>query len=220
MNRSLTIPGFVVLVAVFVLAASACYAGEQPPNILFIFADDQCFETIHALGNDEIETPNLDRLARAGVTFTHAYNMGAWNGAVCVASRTMLNTGRFVWRARANGTSPNEEAAAGRFWSEYLSGSGYETYMTGKWHVKADAPKVFDHTVHIRPGMPKDAKPATTAPSKASRILGSRGTHSSADSGKGANTGAKSWRRTHRLPAAGRPERQAVLHVPGVQRTA
>ena len=88
-----------------VLAAATCYAGEQPPNILFIFADDQCFETIHALGNDEIETPNLDRLARSGVTFTHAYNMGAWHGAVCVASRTMLNTGRFLWRTQSNGTS-------------------------------------------------------------------------------------------------------------------
>ena len=69
MNRSLTIPGCVAFVFVIRLAAATCYAGEQPPNILFIFADDQCFETIHALGNDEIETPNLDRLARAGGDF-------------------------------------------------------------------------------------------------------------------------------------------------------
>ena len=71
----------------------------KKPNILFIFADDQCYSTVHALGNNEIITPNLDKLVDAGTTFTHTYNMGAWHGAVCVASRAMLNTGRFVWRA-------------------------------------------------------------------------------------------------------------------------
>ena len=81
------------------VATPALRAADSKPNILFIFADDQCYETIHALGNDEIETPNLDRLARRGTAFTHAYNMGSWSGAVCVASRHMLNTGAFVWKA-------------------------------------------------------------------------------------------------------------------------
>jgi phosphoglycerol transferase MdoB-like AlkP superfamily enzyme len=64
------------------------------PNIVFVFSDDQCYSTVHALGNNEIITPNLDKLVNAGTTFTHTYNMGAWHGAVCVASRAMLNTGR------------------------------------------------------------------------------------------------------------------------------
>ena len=55
---------------------------QGKPNILFIFADDQCHETIRALGNTEVRTPNLDRLARSGVTFANAYNMGSWTGAV------------------------------------------------------------------------------------------------------------------------------------------
>ena len=50
---------------------------ETKPNIVFIFADDQCFDTIAALGNKEIKTPNLDRLARQGTSFINAYNMGA-----------------------------------------------------------------------------------------------------------------------------------------------
>jgi len=74
---------------------------DKQPNILFIFADDQCFNTIRALGGHELETPNLDALAKRGTTFTHAYNMGSWSGAVCIASRTMLNSGRFVWNANA-----------------------------------------------------------------------------------------------------------------------
>ena len=78
---------------------------EQKPNILFLFSDDQCFETIGSLGFTDIETPNLDRLVKSGTTFTRAYNMGSWSGAVCLASRHMLNTGRFLWRA--------EEASSG-----------------------------------------------------------------------------------------------------------
>ena len=65
----------------------------------FIFADDQCYETIRELGLTDIDTPNLDRLMNSGTSFTRAYNMGSWSGAVCVASRHMLNTGRFLWEA-------------------------------------------------------------------------------------------------------------------------
>ena len=75
-------------------------AAEQPPNIVFIFSDDQTYESIGAYGLTEVKTPNLDRLAERGVSFTHAYNMGAWGGAVCVASRAMLNSGAFVNRAQ------------------------------------------------------------------------------------------------------------------------
>lgn len=143
-------------IAIFLLglASAIPVAAATKPNILFLFADDQCYETIAALGHTDIETPNLDRLVRAGTTFTHAYNMGAWHGAVCVASRTMLNTGRSVWRSRALEPKLADEVKAGRFWSQLLKTAGYETYMSGKWHVQADATKVFDHVVHVRPGMP------------------------------------------------------------------
>jgi arylsulfatase A-like enzyme len=134
-------------------AVRASDAAEKP-NILFIFSDDQCFDTLRALGNDEIETPNLDRLVRSGVTFTHAYNMGSWSGAVCVASRTMLNTGRFVWRAEAVYSSSEREREQGRWWSEIMKAAGYDTYMTGKWHVRASSDKSFDFVTNERPGMP------------------------------------------------------------------
>ena len=65
----------------------------KKPNVLFLFADDQCFETIRALGHTDIDTPNLDRLVQRGATFTHAYNMGSWSGAVCVASMRSTTAG-------------------------------------------------------------------------------------------------------------------------------
>jgi choline-sulfatase len=126
----------------------------KKPNILFIFADDQCFETIRELGYTDIETPNLDRLTKSGTSFTRAYNMGSWSGAVCVASRHMLNTGRFLWRAEKASKAAEAEREAGRFWSENMKAAGYKTYMTGKWHVRAKAENCFDVTSNVRGGMP------------------------------------------------------------------
>lgn len=131
-------------------------AESGKPNILFLFADDQCFETIREFGYTDIETPNLDRLVRRGTTFTHAYNMGSWSGAVCVASRTMLITGRTVWRANAVYNTTDKEREAGRLWPQMMSRAGYETYFTGKWHIQAKAEKAFDVVRDVRAGMPKD----------------------------------------------------------------
>lgn len=147
------------LVRLLFLAALALrlhVADAKQPNILFLFTDDQSFETIRAFGHTDIDTPNLDRLVQRGTTFTHAYNMGSWSGAVCVASRTMLITGRSVWRANAIYDATEKEREAGRLWPQMLSRAGYATYFTGKWHIKADAAKAFDVARNIRPGMPND----------------------------------------------------------------
>jgi arylsulfatase A-like enzyme len=136
----------------------------EKPNILFIFADDQCYSTIRALGNTEIQTPNLDKLVNSGVTFTHAYNMGAWQGAVCVASRAMLNTGRFVWRAYGYEDHQQDLAGRGEMWGQLMQQAGYETYMSGKWHVKTSAEKLFNHVIHVRPGMPGTVPEAYNRP--------------------------------------------------------
>lgn len=155
----------VLLLALLLLAAATTRAAERP-NIVFIYSDDQCFETVHALGHPIVETPNLDRLVDDGITFTHAYNQGSWTGAVCIASRTMLNTGRSVWRAARldKEKTVEQERQAGRFWSEHIKAAGYTTYMTGKWHVKANAQKAFDFQVHERPGMPNQTEAGYNRP--------------------------------------------------------
>lgn len=129
----------------------------ERPNFLFIFADDQSYETIAVHGNDEIYTPNLDRLAESGVSFMNAYNMGGWTGAVCVPSRTMMITGRTVWRARDSEAHLDEYAKRKELWPQLLGQAGYETYFTGKWHIQIDPDAVFDHLVNERPGMPQDS---------------------------------------------------------------
>ena len=138
----------------FVALVVSSLLSAEKPNILFIFADDQCYETIGALGHTDIDTPNLDRLANQGTAFTHTYNMGGWHGAICVASRTMINTGRFLWRARDLEPNLAQEISNDRMWSQLMHNAGYETFFTGKWHVKADTGAIFDHVSHVRPGMP------------------------------------------------------------------
>jgi arylsulfatase A-like enzyme len=140
----------------------------EKPNVLFIFADDMCFETINAFGQVDIDTPNLDKLVESGTSFTHAYNMGSFSAAVCVASRTMLNTGSSVWNAQRIFSSTEEyqkDVDAGRLWSQQMKSAGYRTYFTGKWHVGSWAKKdafahqmceqAFDITADIRSGYPK-----------------------------------------------------------------
>ncbi|MCC5905857.1 MAG: sulfatase-like hydrolase/transferase [Balneolaceae bacterium] len=147
----------VVLIG-FLFSAAEPTQGEEtpPPNIIFIFADDLGYYDVGAYGNSEVRTPNIDALAERGMKFTRAYNMGSWSPAVCIPSRTMLNTGRFLWDARKlSNTGFQEWHENDLFWSRQFKQAGYDTYFTGKWHVPGVNPQeLFDYVVNIRPGMP------------------------------------------------------------------
>lgn len=153
--------------AVLILAASLAIAAAAPggkPNVLFILTDDQAVDTIAAAGawdaaGSSTRTPRMDSLYQNGTSFANAYNAGAWHGAVCVASRSMLHSGRFLWHARrAERTRFREMIDQGRFWSQRMKAAGYTTFMSGKWHVEAPAERLFDRLVHPRPGMPGTVK--------------------------------------------------------------
>ncbi len=141
------------IIAPFLALISAISAAEKP-NILFIFADDMTYEAIGSLGMTEVKTPNLDRLFESGTQFTHAYNSGGWNGAICVASRNMMMTGRYLWNAQREEKTMGER----KMWPQLMSDAGYTTYMTGKWHVRLKAQDLFDHVGDVRPGMPNQVK--------------------------------------------------------------
>lgn len=130
---------------------SSIQGPRSKPNIMFVFADDLTHEGVAAYGLSEVKTPNIDRLVNNGVSFMHAYNMGAWGGAVCVASRAMLNTGCFVNRAlAATKTKPQ--------WADMMNDAGYSSYMTGKWHVPGGMKPSFKVAKHVRGGMPNQTK--------------------------------------------------------------
>jgi arylsulfatase A-like enzyme len=105
--------------------APAADAPKKRPNVLFLFTDDQRADTIRALGNPVIQTPNLDRLAASGFVFRNAYCMGSTVPAVCMPSRTMMITGRSLFHL------PALKADAPNF-PRTLNDAGYATYHYGK----------------------------------------------------------------------------------------
>jgi arylsulfatase A-like enzyme len=120
------------------LTVDATTGEAARPNILFLFSDDQRADTIAALGNRRVHTPNLDRLVERGTTFTRAYCMGSMQGAVCVPSRAMLMTGRTLWRI-------HEQLKDQDTWPERFAAAGWRTFITGKWHNGgASVTRAFD----------------------------------------------------------------------------
>jgi arylsulfatase A-like enzyme len=104
--------------------------GAKRPNIVFIIADDMGWADVGYHGS-EIETPNIDRLAKEGVRFMQHYVM-----ATCTPTRVGLMTGRYP--SRFGVTSP----AYGKIFDDdtvtlalALRNSGYTTSITGKWHM-------------------------------------------------------------------------------------
>lgn len=108
-------------------AAARAVTSDRKLNVLMVVADDQRNDTIAALGNDHIQTPHLDRLARAGFAFTRARCMGSQQGAVCVPSRACLHTGRTLFRVP-------DDIGAYPMLGEVLQHAGYASFGCGKWH--------------------------------------------------------------------------------------
>jgi len=109
------------------------------PNILLFIADDMTFNDAGALGNPQVHTPNLDRLAEQGTTFTHMYTATA----MCSPTRHMLYTGQYPVRS---GAYPNHARANPGTKSvvHYLTGLGYRVGLAGKSHVAPEAVYPFE----------------------------------------------------------------------------
>ena len=103
------------------------------PNIIFLFADDQRADTISAHGNPHIRTPNLDRMAGEGYSFLRNYCAGSFSGAVCVASRAMLMTGRH-WMNLPEKKPQSNWGDAVTLPSLLTKQGGYRSFIVGKWH--------------------------------------------------------------------------------------
>lgn len=113
-------------------------SAQQKPNIIVILADDMAFSDIGAYGG-EVNTPNLDKLAKEGLRYKQFYN-----AARCCPTRASLLTGLYPhqagmgWMAAADLGTPayqddlNKQSVT---IAEVLKTAGYGTYMTGKWHL-------------------------------------------------------------------------------------
>jgi arylsulfatase A-like enzyme len=134
------------LLSVFALLLLATVGRAAPPNVLFVLTDDQRFDTIRALGNAEIQTPTLDKLVDRGFHFTNAYCQGSMVPAVCAPSRTMILTGKSLFRI----PPPNAKTYDGPTLGGTFRAAGYATLCVSKpgnsFRVGHDA---FEKVVHV-----------------------------------------------------------------------
>ncbi len=104
---------------------------KQRPNVLLFLTDDQRFDTLRALGNEAIQTPNLDALLARGTCFTRAHIPGGTCPAVCMPSRAMLHSGRSLFHLDREG---QDIPVTHTTMAECFRAAGYTTFGTGKWH--------------------------------------------------------------------------------------
>lgn len=159
-------------VAAAMLGAVAAAASE-PPNILVILTDDQGYSDVSFYGRGDVRTPNIDRLAKEGMTFTDMRS----NCTVCSPSRAAILTGRYPDRVGVPGvirTRPEDSwgylAPGVPTLADCLRRAGYHTAIIGKWHLGLESPNLpnqrgFDlfhgflgdmmdsYTTHLRHGI-------------------------------------------------------------------
>ncbi|MDT8389110.1 MAG: sulfatase-like hydrolase/transferase [Lentisphaeria bacterium] len=106
-------------------------APPPPPNIVFFLADDLRADCLGVLGHPVVKTPNIDKLAANGVIFRNAYTLGSHSGAVCLPSRTMIQTGTSYLRKER--TAPTL--------AQTIKAAGYASIRSGKF---GNGPKKLD----------------------------------------------------------------------------
>lgn len=123
------------------MAMAACAsAQETKPNILFLLADDMGYGELGSYGQEIIQTPVLDNMAKQGIRFTNFYA----GNSVCSPSRAVLMTGKYSatntirgnMGFRTDGTFDRIALKKDEIsMAEMLKGAGYQTAFIGKWHL-------------------------------------------------------------------------------------
>src|ERR1035437_6141225 len=127
----------IIWTALVSLAVPLSSGAALRPNILFIMSDDHAAHAISAYGSRVNQTPNLDRLAKAGMRFDNCFCVNS----ICSPSRATILTGKY---SHLNGVPTfNRFDGSQPTVAKYLQAAGYYTCMIGKWHLVSE-PTGFD----------------------------------------------------------------------------
>lgn len=149
------------LIGWLLLAYMPCRLAAQPavnptakaadrPNIIFVLTDDQRYDALGAMGNSIIHTPNMDRLANAGVLFRNGYV----TTSICCVSRASLLTGQYQSRHHISDFKTNlSPKALAESYPALLKDAGYKLGFIGKFGVGLQPPdSLFDFWVNSEAG--------------------------------------------------------------------
>ena len=117
------------------MVAAVAFAADRPPNVVFIFADDLGYGDLGCYGATNVQTPNIDKLAKEGRRFTDAHSASA----VCTPSRYALLTGEYPFRKGVWGPCSHRQPLlidTGKLTlARMFKNAGYDTSCFGKWHL-------------------------------------------------------------------------------------
>ncbi|MCK4855474.1 MAG: sulfatase-like hydrolase/transferase, partial [Bacteroidales bacterium] len=129
----------------------SCNPAIEKPNIIVIMADDLGYGDVSAYGATAVNTPNIDKLASGGLTFTGGY----CTAATCTPTRFSFLTGMYAFRQKGTGIAAPESPSIIKPGTPTLPGklkeAGYKTAVIGKWHLGLGDPKP-DWNGEIKPG--------------------------------------------------------------------
>lgn len=120
----------ILVLLVLITGLISCNSGKEKelrPNIILVMADDMGYECLGCNGSTEYNTPNLDRMAAAGIRFEHCYSQ-----PLCTPSRVKIMTGQYNFRNYEDFgyLNPNQKTFA-----NLLHDEGYATCVAGKWQL-------------------------------------------------------------------------------------
>lgn len=136
MTRRYMKTGFVAICGVLTVLLLPAVLAARSPDVIIFYADDMGIGDVGCYGCKDIQTPNIDALARDGVRFTNYYSAAP----VCSPSRAALLTGRYPQRAGVPGNVSSQPGVPGMptdevTIAELAKTRGYATALIGKWHL-------------------------------------------------------------------------------------
>lgn len=121
---------FISSILIASASVTSLIAGESRPNIVYLMADDQSSYSMGCYGNEDVQTPHLDKLSSQGLTFDHHYV----TTAICMASRATVMTGMYEYKTGCN--FKHGDLLNSKWQQSYpflLRAAGYQTAFAGKF---------------------------------------------------------------------------------------
>src|SRR5690625_3512846 len=133
-NKEMIYRLYILIIPLLFIQTQIIAQNQEQPNIVLIISDDHAYQTISAYGYDQVETPQIDRIADEGMRLDRAYV----TNSICGPSRATILTGKY---SHINGFKDNATSNYNSSQFQFVNGlqdAGYQTAWIGKYHLGDD----------------------------------------------------------------------------------